>query len=82
MMREVQDRYYQGRHYGTTEQEFTCPDLQKLATCFGLGYVAVHDTQELVKIKDVFADGQPWLVDIRIDGNAKVLNRYDDVVLS
>lgn len=82
MMLEVQDRYYHKHHYGTTEQEFTCPDLKKLAACFGLEYITIHDANDLSKLKEVFANNQPWLVDVCVAREAKVSNRYDDIVLA
>lgn len=78
MMREVQDRYYQGHHYGTTDKEFTCPDLRKLADCFQIGYIRIRNSNDFYKLEKIFSDTQPWLIDANIDASAKVLNCYDD----
>ncbi len=81
MMREVQNRYYDSHHYGTTEKDFSCPDLKKLSECFKLKYLSIENTNDIDKLKYVFGDNQPWIVDVKIDKGAIVLNSYDDEAL-
>lgn len=82
MMRMMQNTYYGGRSYGTTKHEFSCPDLEKLADCYRLNYAVLCEAENLGSLKDVFADNQPWLVDVHVNGNTKVLNRYNDTTLT
>ena len=64
MMCETQDVYYDGRHCGSIPPDFTCPDLQKLADCFRLKYVRIENRRDFFKLKDVFADNEPWIIEV------------------
>ena len=81
LMRDVQRRYYKSHFYGNNATEFSCPDLKGLAKVYGLNYLAVRRKGDLLRIKDVFSDGLPWVVDVALGVDSKVLNRYDDEAL-
>ena len=82
LMRDTQKRYYNNHFYGNNEKEFTCPDIKKLADTFNLGYERIESAEDFSKLKNIFDNNKPYLVDIIIDKDTRVLNRYDDEALS
>lgn len=81
LMRDTQTRYYQRHYYGNCPSEFTCPDLEKLANVYRLPYVCIDSNDKLGLIAEAFREDGPMVVDVRIDADCPVLNRYDDEVL-
>lgn len=81
LMRDVQKRYYHNHFYGNNPQEFSCPDLEKLADTFDLKFMRITCEKDFAKIADVYEDDEPWLIDVEIDPDTRVLNRYDDPAL-
>lgn len=78
MMREVQSRYFDSRFYGAEEKDFVCADLESLARCFNLNYLKISKTSNAADIANILADNKPALIDLRINSNSKLLNRYDE----
>ena len=81
LMLDVQKRYYHNHFYGNNPREFSCPDLKKLADTFNLKFLKITSVADFSKIEEVYKDNEPWLIDVRIDKDTPVLNRYDDPAL-
>lgn len=81
LMRDVQLRYYNNHFYGNNEQEFTCPDLKKLANTFNIKYLKIENENDFINFKNIFEDKEPYLIDVRVDKDTIPLNRYDDEAL-
>lgn len=81
MMREVQKRYYNEHYIGANIKEFTCPNVEMLAKTFNLQYIKVENNDEFDVLKKVFNDKEPYLIDVKIQLNSNLLNRYDDEAL-
>ncbi|MBR1604558.1 MAG: HAD hydrolase-like protein [Alphaproteobacteria bacterium] len=81
LMRDVQLRYYNNHFYGNNDKEFSCPDLEKLAEAFNLGYISIATENDFVNLKEVFECNEPYIIDVRIDKDTIPLNRYDDKAL-
>lgn len=78
MIREVQGRHYQARYHGANPSEFGCPDLKMLAQTYGLGYRLVESMEDIAKLADVFADDLPYIIEVSLDLDTKLTNRYDE----
>ncbi|OPZ76918.1 MAG: hypothetical protein BWY78_01216 [Alphaproteobacteria bacterium ADurb.Bin438] len=78
MMREVQARYYNANHIGANEAEFTCPNLKALAGAFNLDYVDINSNDEVLKLKEVFETNTPCLIDVKVQFDSLLINRYDE----
>ncbi len=81
LMRDCQKRYYNSHFWGNNEKEFTCPDIKKLADTFNLKYEKIEDKDDFSKLKDIFSNNEPYLIDVILDKDTKLLNRYDDKAL-
>lgn len=81
LMLDVQKRYYHNHFYGNNPQEFSCPDLKKLADTFNLKFLKITSAADFSKIAGVYEDNEPWLIDVRIDKDTRAANRYDDPAL-
>ncbi len=78
MMREVQIRYFGSRFHGASDRDFSCPDLKLLAAAYGVEYLLVDSMDRLPEMGRCLTDSRPWIVDVRISKNSKLLNRYDE----
>ncbi|MBR1843783.1 MAG: thiamine pyrophosphate-binding protein [Opitutales bacterium] len=78
LVRSMQNKRFGARHYGTTPTAFTCPDLHKLADCFRLKYVNIRNREDFPKLKNVFADTEPWIVEIRVDTDSEPFSRGNE----
>lgn len=78
MIREVQIRYYKSNYHGANPQEFGCVDLKMLAQTYGLGYRLIESMEDIAKLADVFADDLPYLIEVPLDLDTKLTNRYDE----
>jgi len=81
LMRDVQKRYYNNQFYGNNPQEFSCPDLEKLSYAFNLKFLKITSESDFAKIAEVYTDDEPWLIDVQINEDTPVANRYDDKAL-
>jgi acetolactate synthase I/II/III large subunit len=79
MIREVQIRYYKANYHGANPQEFGCVDLKMLAKTYGLGYRLVKSISDIAALRDVFSDNLPYIVEVPVDLDSKLSNRYDEV---
>lgn len=78
MIREVQIRYYKANYHGANPKEFGCVDLKLLAQTYGLGYRLIESLDEIPALKDVFSDDLPWIIEVSLDLDSKLTNRYDE----
>lgn len=78
MIREVQIRYYKANYHGANPQEFGCVNLKMLAQTYGLGYRLVESLEEIVLLADVFSDNLPYIIEVPLDLDSKLTNRYDE----
>ncbi len=78
MIREVQLRYYKENYYGTNPREYGCVNIQMLAQAYGLGYRRIQTLDEVRMLDQVFADPQPYLVEVCLVIDSKLTNRYDE----
>ena len=78
LIREVQERYYHSRFYGTRTEDFRCPDLEKIANAYGIKYLRLERGFSPVALKDALGDKNPWIIDVRTNPETRLLNRYDD----
>lgn len=78
MMREVQKRYFEGRYYGASPEYFCCVDLEMLAKTYHLDYIKIdsHGCKDGI-VRALKGDG-PCIVDIRLDPDSELMNRYDE----
>jgi acetolactate synthase-1/2/3 large subunit len=78
MIREVQGRHYQARFHGANPSEFGCPNLKMLAQTYGLGYRLVESMENIATLGDVFSDDLPYIIEVPLDLDTKLTNRYDE----
>lgn len=78
MIREVQIRYYKANYHGANPQEFGCVDLKMLAQTYGLGYRLVATLDDIAGLQEVLADERPYIIEVPIDLDSKLTNRYDE----
>lgn len=78
MIREVQIRYYGANYHGANPQEFGCVDLKMLSQTYGLGYRLVESLEDISKLYDVFSDNLPYIIEVPLDLDSKLTNRYDE----
>lgn len=78
MIREVQIRYYKANYHGANPQEFGCVDLEKLAQTYDLGYRLLESLEDIATLGDVFLDNLPYIIEVPIDLDSKLTNRYDE----
>ena len=81
LMRNLQKNFYNNHFYGNNEKEFTCPDLKKLANSFNIKYVKIEDENDFSKLRDIFDNNEPHIVDVIIDRDTIPLSRYNDEAL-
>lgn len=81
MMREVQKRYYNEHYIGSNEKEFTCPDIKMLAKTFNLKYIKAENNEDIELLRQAFADNEPYLIEVKVQFDSNLLNRYDDKAL-
>lgn len=81
LMRDTQKRYYNNHFYGNNPQEFSCPNLEKLAQVYGINFLSVKNNEDFKLIDAILTDNKPWIIDVKIDKDTTVLNRYDDKAL-
>lgn len=74
----LQNKRFGARHYGTIPTEFTCPDLRKLADCFRLKYINIRNREDFPKLKNVFADTEPWIIEVRVDTDSEPFSRGNE----
>lgn len=79
MIREVQIRYYKANYHGANPQEFGCVDLKMLAQAYGLGYRLVESISDIGRLRDVFSDDLPYIIEVPLDLDTKLTNRYDEI---
>ncbi len=77
LMRRIQSVYYGSRFLGNRPGEFACPDVCRLAEVFGLRTMRISSVGDLRRLPAVFGDAEPWLVDVVIDADDIVRNRYE-----
>lgn len=78
MMREVQARYYNARHYGANKNDFSCVDLEKLSRVYDIGYMKISLLEDTVKLQAAMADDNPYIIDLAIAFDSHLSNRYDE----
>lgn len=78
MIREVQIRYYKANYHGANPQEFGCVDLKMLAHTYGISYRLIQNMEDIAKLGDVFSDNLPYLIEVPLDLDSKLSNRYDE----
>lgn len=67
-IKNTQRRFFDGREVGTDKQSGVGnPDFKKLAEAFGLKYMLIQTNDQLKRtIETVFADKDPWIVEMLI----------------
>lgn len=78
MIREVQIRYYKANFHGANPKEFGCVDLKMLAQTYGLGYRRIEKVEDVASVCSVFQDDKPYIIEVVIDLDSKLTNRYDE----
>lgn len=78
MMREVQERYYNGNYHGANTDDFVCVDLEAIAKAFSLRYLKIETLSDLKSCGEIFLDLSPYIIDIKIQFDSKLSNRYDE----
>lgn len=78
MIREVQIRYYKANYHGANPREFGCVDLEMLARTYGLGYRRIASLADVPAVADAFADDRPYIIEVLVDLDSKLTNRYDE----
>ncbi len=78
MIREVQIRYYKANYHGANPKEFGCVDLEMLARTYRMGHRRIDSLDDVDGLADVLADDRPWIIEVPIDLDSKLTNRYDE----
>ena len=78
MIREIQDKYYGARHHGTARDRYSCPDLKLLALSYGLDFFKICRREDIGNLRNVLNRPGPVLIEVEINFNSTVLNRYDE----
>lgn len=78
LIRESQDRYMHSRYFGTNKGYVKFPELDILSKAYGLSYSRMDKIQDCEKIINLFSNNKPCIVELFIDQDAKLLNKYDD----
>ena len=80
-MREAQERYYGSRFYGANEDYFRCVDIKGLAAAYGLDYIQITRNDEFDRIKPYIESSSPCIIELVIDIDSKLSNRYDESLI-
>ncbi len=78
LIRETQERYFNSEFPGTNPDDFVCCNLAGAAETFNLDYAEISSLDDVPAVSSVLNSSRPALVDIKIDMDARCLNRYDD----
>jgi acetolactate synthase-1/2/3 large subunit len=78
MIREVQIRYYNSNYHGANPQEYGCVNLKLLAKSYGIGYRLVKRLTDISKLQSIFSDDLPYIIEISLNIDSKLTNRYDE----
>lgn len=81
LMRNLQKNFYNNHFYGNNEKEFTCPNLQKLADTFALGYEKIEKESDFVKLKEILKSEGAFVIEVVVDKDLIPLNRSIDKAL-
>lgn len=80
LIRQIQS-YTTKKYIGTESKDFICPNIEKLADCYGLNYIKIETVKDFEKLKVVFNNVEPYLIEVVVDINATALNSYNDTAL-
>lgn len=80
LIRESQDRYMNSRYYGVDLNYVKCPNLSLLAEAYEISYLKIEKNNEFseIDIRNLLNKNEPSIIEILIDSDANLLNKYDD----
>ncbi len=80
LIRESQDRYMNSRYFGVDLNYVKCPNLSLLAEAYEISYLKIEKNKELLDtdIRNLLNKNEPSIIEIIIDSDANLLNKYDD----
>lgn len=78
LIKESQNRYMNSRYFGTNKEYVKCPQLDILSKAYDLSYAKIEKFQDCQKIADLLNDDKPCIIELFIDQDARLLNKYDD----
>lgn len=79
MMREIQKRYYNEHYYGSNEKDFQCVNLKDLSKAYRLKYYKVSKEKHISKLKNIFKEKEPYIIEVLLPVDTLLLNKYDEI---
>ena len=67
---------------GTKEEDFSCPDLEKVSVLYGLGYSKVERIEQVSNLKSLITKNGPCIIDVKVSNLAKLATKVDNDILN
>ncbi len=80
-IKEMQLKSDSSNFVGTRVEDFSCPDLAKVADLYGMGYKRINHIDEANYIGDLLNAEGPCIIDVRISNVAKLATKLDNDIL-
>lgn len=77
MIRELQQKYYKKNYYGSSNEYYSCPDLQSLAKAFRIEYLRIDESVSIDEVISTVRRPGPSLIEVVLAVDTPLLNRYD-----
>ena len=66
----------------TKEEDFSCPDLEKVSVLYGLGYSKVERIEQVSNLKSLITKNGPCIIDVKVSNLAKLATKVDNDILN
>lgn len=80
-IKEMQLKSDNPNFVGTKEDDFSCPDLKKLAKLYGLEYKKVEKISQIDGLKSVMKSKKPCIIDVKVSNMARLATKFDNDIL-
>lgn len=77
-IREIQKKFYSSRYIGTCEEEYSCVNIEGIASAYSIPYYRLSRLEDFNDVTNMLKNDGPCIVEVCLDINSKLLNRYDD----
>lgn len=79
MIREIQDAHYNEVHIGTNSLEYSCVDLQKLSSAYGIPYLKIESERDFEWSSKLLLSKGPSLIEVALPPDTKLLNKFAEL---
>lgn len=77
MIKTTQDRHFSSRNNGTSYPDYSCVDIEKIASAYSIGYVRIASEKDFSVLGEVVNNSAPVIVEVDVDACAPLKTRYD-----